>query len=372
MDSLAFSWMISNLRCFLAVCLFGASVVMAAAACSAGSTQSVAGDASPTMMEGGALQTLADGAVLQDDGSAVVSDAGPSCIRSSVTSSVRPLDLSIVIDNSGSLVMAPRLQVRNAYVSALTRHPLLGGATARLHAFPMVNVCDAPSYAMSLLTTPLPSSMIEPLIATLSQQGSSHILQGLSGAYLALTTAQMPSTNASAVVLVTDGTPATCPATTTTPQAWPMVQMAAADARAKNIKTYVVQLFADPAEVAAANTVAMAGGSGAARVVADVASVAVDVPLLAQALNADRGGIACSQAVPADFADAGDATLVSRLSVYVTLNGTRRKVPFDAACGGTEGWTLSPGGKSVVLCSGLCAALSPDKDGRFEVGVDCL
>jgi Mg-chelatase subunit ChlD len=344
-------------------------VVALGAGCSAGTSSGAASDAGLAKNDAGG-QTVGDASMVFEDASSV--DAAPTCIRSSVTSSVRPLDLSIVVDNSGSLATPPRVQTRNAYISAITSHPSLVGATARFHAFPKSNLCDAPAYAASLLTAPLPSPAIEPLLATLAPQGSSVLLQGLSGAYLALSDGQMQSTNASAVVLVNDGLPAGCGSTVPAAQAWSQIRMAASEARKKNIKTYIVQLVADPTDASEANTVAMAGGSGTARVVADVASVALDVPLLAQALNDDRGGISCIQQVPADFSDAGDAAQVQHLGVYATANGKRQKVPFDAACGGAEGWTLSPGGKNVVLCARLCAALAPDKNAIFEVGVDCL
>jgi hypothetical protein len=357
-----------------------------AAACSSDGPVTIIDIRGDAAMADGSTPIPGDGSIPEDAGTAgetgpgdgsVGVDGGGSCIRSKVVNTQRPLDLAILVDNSGSIDQPGsggqpgRIEIRRAYVQGLSSAPLLSGATAMVHSFPRpgggaADSCDPAAYQPVLLTSVLPSTTIGPFVNTLRPAGGSVLAPALQGAYQALAAAQLiTGPRPSALLLVTDGMPNSCEPNNT----WQGIAAAAQTAFAKGTKTYFVSLTNDAMDLPGLNAAARAGGTGTPHIVDAVTKVQADLATVVDALRGEMMGVPCSQALPSELVGAGDAAAVAALSVFITEGGVRRMVPFDASCTGSGGFTLRSG--KVELCPASCLLLSKDLTSSFEIGTGC-
>ncbi len=296
-----------------------------------------------------------------------------SCASATVTAMKSPLDLYIMLDQSGSMMQTVSgggtkwAAVTGALSSFLTQ-PGLTGISIGLQYFGLDNdSCTASNYAtpeVEIAAMPGASTALVASIAAHSPNSGTPTSAALQGAIdHASTWATAHPGDIPAVVFATDGDPEECDLNLTDIDA---IAKAGFDATPK-VTTFVIGVGSSLSNL---NGIAAAGGTTSAFVVDTNNNV--NAQFLA-AMNAIRNSSSCTYQIPIP-AD-GTPNFMQVNVVYTPSGGqatTIPNVPNKAACPATgDGWyydnTAAP--TSIILCTSTCGTVSAS--GSVNIALGC-
>ncbi len=321
-----------------------------------------------------------DGSGQTDAGSNQMgSGIGSSCATDTETAKSTPLDLYIMLDQSGSMDDEPNnptkwesvTQALDGFVS----QPNQSGVSVGIQYFALNNEsCTASDYAtpdVEIAALPGIASQIEASIAAHSPTTgtpTSAALQGAIDHAQSWATSHMGDTVV--VVLATDGEPDECGTLTDVDN----IAKAGATGTPK-IPTFVIGLQDDTGNLSALNGIASAGGTGSAFIVN--AGGSADQQFLA-ALNAIRGSVlGCTYQIPVP--SSGSANY-SEVNIIYTPGGggspmTIPQVPSEAMCpsSGNAWYYDNPSAPTeIILCSSTCGTIEADTTGSVGITLGCM
>ena len=299
-----------------------------------------------------------------------------TCAASTQTATVLPLDLYIMMDQSGSMTSGTGTGLSKwAAISQAIKGFVNDGAAAGigvgLQFFPL-QTCAAAEYAkpeVPILPLPGNAESLLKAIAKHQPNGSTPTAAALEGAitYAGQFVKQNP-THTVAVVLATDGIPTSCAPLDTVPA---VAGIAAAGWTNAKVQTFVIGVGS---ELAALNAISAAGGTKAAFLV-DVAGNVVQQ--FAAALKAIQGlALACSYAIPTPLP--GEKIDFEKVNVQMTLGtGPPQLLTYvgsEAACAPpTLGWhyddPVTP--TKIQLCAATCAVPASAGSVKVELILGC-
>jgi hypothetical protein len=314
-----------------------------------------------------------------DGGNQMGSGIGSSCATSSVTAMSTPLDIYIMLDQSGSMDDEPNNptkweSVTQALDSFVTQ-PNPSGVSVGIQYFGLDNdTCTASVYAtpeVEIAALPGVASSIQSSIAAHSPISGTPTSAALQGAIdHAQTWASAHTGDTVVVVFATDGEPETCDENLTD-----------IDNIAKSgftgtpkIPTFVIGLQDDTGNLSALNGIAAAGGTGSAFIVN--AGGSADQQFLA-ALNAIRGSVlGCTYQIPVP--SSGSANYQEVNIVYTPGGGgspmTIPQVPSMAMCpsSGNAWYYDNPSAPTeIILCGSTCGTIEADTTGSVGITLGC-
>jgi len=316
-------------------------------------------------------------------------DPGDACAATKETAKLVPLDIFIMMDQSGSMSektssgVAKWDAVKSA-VSAFLGEPASEGLGVGIGYFPIetggffpVDSCNLADYQkaeVEIAVLPGVKSAIEGSLAKHGPSGGTPTGPALRGAVThANDWRKAHPGHVVAALLATDGMPTSC-----TPTKIADIAADAAAAAKAGVRSYVIGVLSDDDITAGGgknlDDISKAGNGGPAFVIksgsADVTKSFLD------ALKVIRGSaLACEYSIPtgvgADF---------KKVNVNVTIGGSTSVVPYvgsAAACDPTKGgwyYDVDPSAgtpKTIVLCGGTCKPLQADPSAKIDIAVGC-
>jgi len=314
-----------------------------------------------------------DGSAGDDDGSNG-SGVDPTCATSTVKADKVPLDMMIMLDQSGSMRFDDA-QGNEKWTSVTTAlnsfvgQPNLDGVSVGLNYFGLNgDSCDANDYAgADKEISPLPGAA-----AGITQSMSNHgpstgtpTKPALQGAIMhAEAWSSAHPGDSVVVVLATDGLPESC-STNNIPQV-------AADGLAQHIATYVIGVGEGGNLM---NQIAMAGGSTQAFLVDTGGNTNQQ---FLDAMNAIRkNALGCNYTIPPPT-DGGIPDFNSVNVVYTPSGGgapvTIPRVDSKAACPATgDAWYYDDPANpmQILLCDATCTVVEADATGEVDIALGC-
>ncbi|MCC6527357.1 MAG: VWA domain-containing protein [Polyangiaceae bacterium] len=289
----------------------------------------------------------------------------------------RPVNLYVMFDKSSSM-FGDKWNSAKAGLTSFVQDPALGWLRVALRFFPRdpdaTPACD--QFAYKEPTVPygaLPGAAAD-LIAAVDLEApdgfSTPIYPALGGAILkGMEVLQASPTEASAVLLVTDGQPQG-PAPTcggVNPEDPLVIADLAAIGLAQGVATYVVGL--PGVDQSFANTVAAAGGTETA-ILISAANVQAEFQQALWLIAGDA--VPCEYDLPAQVISGEMSLGLVNIEVTPGNGGDPYLVPQNPACNGA-GWTyddpVDP--TSIVLCPATCTAIKADMDVTVKVVLGC-
>jgi hypothetical protein len=295
------------------------------------------------------------------------------CAEAEEQAQLLPLDLYVMLDQSGSM-LGPKwtavTQALDTFVQDNTASDL--GLGLQYFPLPGADVCDFAAYGVpavpiaSVLTN---AESVSESLAAHEPGGETPTLPALQGALShARSWVKANPTHTVAVVLATDGEPNVCGSTID------KVALAAQlDAtKAPPIRTFVIGVGE---ELTSLDAVALAGGTGSA-ILVDDSSQATAGQFLA-ALNTIRSSaLPCEYAIPAP--SKGGAIDYGKVNVVLTPSGgTASVIPqvpnADACDTSPQSWHYDKATfpTKVVFCAGLCAEVKSGGGAGVRVVFGC-
>jgi hypothetical protein len=307
------------------------------------------------------------------------SGGGSGCATSTVSAQVSPLDLYVMLDQSGSMTDSVSGGTKWSTVTAaldsfLTQPGLTGfsvglqyfgldgggfsdSCTASDYATPAVEIAALPGAASSLTTS---IGQHSPTTGT----PTSAALQGAIDHAKAWATAH--TGDVAAVVLATDGDPEECD----TNLAHIDAIAAAGWAGTPKVATFVIGVGSSLTNL---NGIAAAGGTTSAFIVDTNQNV--NAQFLA-AMNAIRNAAACTYQIPLPTSGTVDYTQVN--IVFTPNGGTATTIPNvanQAACPATgDGWYYDNANAptSIILCTTTCGSVQSSGTVQITLGCDTV
>lgn len=330
------------------------------------------------------------------------SGADAACAATAVTAHIKPLNVHLMVDVSGSMdeptgTEFPRTSKLDAVRAALIEFlsdPASRSLTVGLQRFPVPvtrttverdgpDSCDVADYTNPLVPfVPLSSqrNALVTAISALTPDGYTPTGPALKGAiaYAGSRLSTHPG-EAAAVILVTDGLPSIC-----VPMEIEDIAEVAAQGHQARVPTYVVGVFGElEAAVAQANlgALAKAGGTSQAILVDTANDVAKDLGAALASIRSDA--IPCTLAIPQP--DAGAIAYDSINVSNVPSGGGAVSYSYVGSASGCAkqngtsagGWHYdvdpTSGGvpTSIVLCKNTCDAVRADSGGTLSILVGC-
>ncbi len=358
------------------------------AACSASSGDSTVGGAAGSAQagsgaSGGALGsggTFATGGVSASSGAGGGGGFGADCGGQSEKAQPVPLDMYIMLDHSGSMILfgldlwTPVGSALGSFVAA----PEAAGIGVGIQFFALEGPgeCDAATYAKPAVEiAPLPGNtqaIQQAIVAnapSVFKVYNNPDVQAVTGAVThAREWALAHPGHTVVVVYAADGLPDD---TNCTPAQPPVddVAKAAKDGvdGTPSIPVYVIGI----GNIPALNQVAQAGGTGQAFIV-NTANTSAD---FLKAMNDIRG----SAALPCEYAVAQDGVAWDKGKVNVTFTPTGGasqtilNVGSAAACGANGGWYYDDPANptKILVCPSTCTAFTGEGGGQVDVVLGC-
>jgi hypothetical protein len=302
----------------------------------------------------------------------------PTCGAESAKAIPLPVDIFILQDRSGSMLMpaqptAPTSKwdsMKQALASFL-QSPNAAGLGVGLGFFPPLNAqqCNVAAYSTPTVgIAPLPGSApaITAALGATVPNGGTPTRPALDGAVLYAHAWEMMNNRRVAIALATDGEPNQCNSTL---QA---VSASAAAAAATGIFTFVIGV--GPA-LQNLNAIAQAGKTNAAYL---VETASTDQLIAAfKSIQMQAAKLACSFAIPPS--PSGQTLDPTRVNVRFTPTGNPAMaaelgmVPGRAQCGPQGGWFFdNPAAPtSVSLCDASCQTVNTSPDGVISLVFGC-
>lgn len=303
----------------------------------------------------------------------------PTC--SSVTSrTVRPVNMFVQFDRSGSMTINDRWTKATAALKAFFADPASGGIGVALrfweHFKPVagcddvscsVDACSSPLVPLAKLTTsPAPADTHEKAlidaINSVTPAADTPLYPALGGAEKWAKTLQLANPQQQyVVVFVTDGYPNSC--NTDSAQIAALAEDAFVNA---GVLTYAIGI--QDANVALMNSIAQKGGTTQAFIISDAGDV--QQQLLSALLQIKGDTVACEFLLPNlgtfDPSNA-EVTLTSSSGTQTVL----AKVAAAASCG--NGWYYDdPAAPAkIILCPTTCQSVLADAGAQIDVDLGC-
>lgn len=371
-----------------AYALLSVAVTAAAFSCAATGT-GVGASTTATSAGGGSTggsSSATSGSTLAGGGGGLLFDAGDSdgdatvdldgaCGLITKQAKSTPVDLYILLDKSASMSGDKWNSAQTALIS-FVNDPASSGLVVALGFFPAPGspTCDGTPYK----TPTVPFGVLPPNAATIVAAMSAATPNGtstptypaLSGAInAAYAQADAHPGDTAAVLLVTDGVPqgpaSLCGGVDPTSTA-AIASIATNGRSLLGVKTFVVGL---PGVVQGfADSIAAAGGTGSAILVADANSQTQFAAALAQV----RGeALPCTFELPSEVS--GGQIDTNHVNVVITPGGgTSAVLPQDPTCSGA-GWKYDDPTTptTIVLCPKSCSALQTDLAARADIQLGC-
>jgi hypothetical protein len=309
------------------------------------------------------------------------SGIGSSCATDTVTAMSTPLDIYIMLDQSGSMSMDSKWTDVTAALDAFVGQTNLSGIAVGIQYFGLLasdgfdDDCTVSDYATpEVEIAPLPgvASAIKTSIAGHSPSSGTPTYEALEGAVShAKTWGTAHPGDTTVVVLATDGEPqSNCSSETLTSVEG--VASTGASGTPK-ILTFVIGVN-DGTNLSNLNDIASSGGTGSAYVVN--AGSNAETQFVA-ALNAIRGTVlGCTYQIP--LPASGSANFSEVNIVYTPGGGgmpmTIPQVPSMAMCpsSGNAWYYDNPSAPTeIILCSSTCGTIEADTTGSVGITLGC-
>jgi len=305
---------------------------------------------------------------------------GPACATSTVTAQVSPLDLYVMLDQSGSMTDpvsggGTKWSAVTSALSSFVTQTGLTGISMGLQYFGLetgggLDSCTASAYATAAVEiAPLPGvgTAITASMGTHSPSTGTPTSAALQGAIdHASAWAASHAGDVAAVVLATDGDPEECDTNLTDIDAI----AAAALAATPKIATFVIGVGTDTSNL---NGIAAAGGTTSAFIVDTTSNV--NAQFLA-AMNAIRNSASCQYQIP--LPTDGSSPNFGEVNVVFTPNGgsptTIPNVGSMAMCPSSgDGWYYdNPSAPtSIILCTSTCGSVQAQGSGNVNIALGC-
>ncbi len=300
-----------------------------------------------------------------------------TCASSTQTASLSPLDLYIMMDQSGSMDLTTGTGVTkwaaiSAAIKGFVNDAKSVGIGVGIQYFPLTT-CASSEYAkpeVPIADLPANATTIMASIAKHGPNGSTPTAAALDGAitYAQSVAATKPG-HVIAVVLATDGVPTGCAPLDTIPA---VAKIAAAGLTSSAaVHTFVIGVGT---ETASLNAIAVAGGTKSALIV-DVAGN-VEQQFAADLKAVQGTALACSYAIP--VAPAGQNVDFNKVNVQITLSGGKPQmlnyVATEADCSATTGgWHFDNAAAptKILLCATSCAVPLSASTAKVEILLGC-
>jgi hypothetical protein len=312
-------------------------------------------------------------------GSGNTADA-PACATATVTAMTSPLDLYVMLDQSGSMTDpvsggGDKWSAVTSALSSFVAQPGLTGISMGLQYFGLEpdgidDSCTASDYAtpeVEIAALPGVGGMITASMATHSPSTGTPTSAALQGAINhASAWATAHTGDVAAVVLATDGDPEECDTNLT------HIDTIAATgyAATPKIATFVIGVGTDTSNL---NGIAMSGGTTSAFIVDTNSNV--NAQFLA-AMNAIRNSASCQYQIPVPT-DGSMPNFNEVNVVFTPSNGspmTIPQVPSAAMCPATgDGWYYNnpAAPTAILLCTSTCGTIQADASGSVNIALGC-
>lgn len=374
------------------LCIAGVLVAVAAVACGS-SSDSTFGDGNggagdPNASSGGntAFGGTSGGVVDPNAGTSGGTSGGvgavkpvsatDACASSNAGVDALPIYLVFMVDKSGSMG-GNDLGTRWTPAVAALKDFFADATSANIHAslsfFKQANECNVGSYAtpsVAMKALPDTTTFAGALNAN-SPGGGTPTLPAEQGAiqYAKTVAAGLTAGEKVAIVLVTDGNPNDCSATPNDVAKASAEVAAAAATTAATIKTYVIGVGPDAADLDAIAT----GGGTAPHIQVNTTSAATTSADLRAAIGKIKAAqLSCDYTLPPP--PAGKTIDVNAVNVNYTTGGMTTTLGYSADCSNAGGWhydsTTTP--TKIIMCPTICTTLQNDKaGGKVDIVFGC-
>jgi hypothetical protein len=306
------------------------------------------------------------------------SGIGSSCITSNETAMSTPLDIYIMLDQSGSMDEDNKWPNVTSAINTFVQQPNLNGISVGIQYFGIEDnededVCTISTYATpEVEIAPLPgvASSIMTSISAHSPISGTPTFEALSGAVQhAQSWASSHSGDTVVVVLATDGEPMSNCGTETLASVEGVASSGASGT--PKVLTFVIGVGSSLSNL---DGIASAGGTGSAFIVDTNGSA--DQQFLA-ALNAIRGtAIGCTYQIPVP---SSGMINYNEVNIIYTPGGggspvTIPQVASASACPATgNAWYYDnpTAPTEIILCSATCGTIEADSTGSLGIALGC-
>ncbi len=308
--------------------------------------------------------------------SSTTTGQGGGCAATTAQAELIPLDIIIVLDESGSMSGTKWTTVTGALKDFVT-DPLSTGISVGLLYFPNFQtddcvVTDYTSLDVDIGELPSNSTLLVNSINSHAPHGSTPTYGALKGALIKATAYQdLNPTHKVIVVLASDGDPGGC-YSSANPD-WddiPTIAAQAAGAYSYNgVQTYTIAM--DGATVASLDEIAAAGGT------VEAYDVTASVTAFSEKMAEIRSNaLGCNIAIPPPpDGQSFEPTLVN--VKYTPMgSGTPTDIPKAdnlADCGNGSGWYYDNDAAptKIILCPATCDTVQADAEAKVDVAFGC-
>ncbi|HVW29077.1 MAG TPA: vWA domain-containing protein [Polyangiaceae bacterium] len=347
-----------------------------------GGTSTNAGEQIDSGASGAGIVLHVDGSVGTGFGAGPSVDGaapnGNTCAAATAEVKPVPLDIALLVDNSYSMDFDLRWEYVKGGLISFVSSPGQGSLGLSLQFFPLRDQCDVDTYAAPALAMAQVSDSEPDIEATLNARrmsGGTPIVQALQGvgAY-ATDWAKAHDDHRTVIVIATDGVPDdTCAVNSLNPPNSLDNAAKIAQSLATGTPPLPVFVIGVGEELDALNTIAAAGGTGSAVLIADGASA--QEQLVDALRNIQKKSLGCEYVVPKDTAMRIDYDTVN---VDFTEGGTTTSFyyaadPKDCSLKPDTTWYYDDPKTptKIVLCPDTCTEVGKAKTARIDIAYGC-